>query len=169
MKKTIWLCCFILMNCMLHAQRNVEYDIINSGNKDEVIYKGSCSFVDLLNVKAFTLAEQAENYQPDEDKTDLLTAVINQYQLIIFLGTWCEDSHRMIPQLYRVLNATGYHEEQMEMYALDRDKKGKDGSEKKYNITNVPTVIVLKNGKEIGRITETVKESIEGDLLEIMK
>lgn len=56
----------------------------------------------------------------------------------------------------------------MQIFALDRDKKGRNGEEKQYKITNVPTVIVLQDGNERGRITETVKQNVESDLLEII-
>ena len=112
--------------------------------------------------------EQSENYKPDESKIESLSEELNKYQLIVFLGTWCEDSHRLIPQLYRVLTDTGYPLEQMEIFALDRDKKGKNGVEKQYNITNVPTIILLQDGREKGRITETVKQNVESDLWEII-
>jgi hypothetical protein len=59
--------------------------------------------------------------------------------------------------------------EQMQIFALDRDKKGRNEEEKQYKITNVPTVIVLQDGNEKGRITETVKQNVESDLLEIIK
>lgn len=154
---------------MLHAQYQSDFEEVKSTNDAEVIYKGSCTFDDIEKVPAFKLTEQSENYNPDESKIESLSEELNKYQIIVFLGTWCEDSHRLIPQLYRILTDTGYPLEQLQIFALDRDKKGRNGEEKQYNITNVPTVIVLQDGKEKGRITETVKKNVESDLLEITK
>jgi thiol-disulfide isomerase/thioredoxin len=169
MKKAILLIALIFGSNMLHAQYQSDFEEVQRTNNDEVIYKGSCTFDDVEKVPAFKLIEQSENYKPDENKIELLSEELNKYQLIVFLGTWCEDSHRLIPQLYRVLTDTGYPLEQLQIFALDRDKKGRNGEEKQYNITNVPTVIVLQDGSEKGRITETVKKNVESDLLEIMK
>lgn len=168
MKKAILLGALIFGSIMLHAQYQSDFEIVNSTNEAEVIYKGSCTFDDVEKVPAFKLMEQSENYKPDESKIESLSEELNKYQLIVFLGTWCEDSHRLIPQLYRVLTDTGYPLEQMEIFALDRDKKGKNGVEKQYNITNVPTIILLQDGREKGRITETVKQNVESDLWEII-
>ena len=54
------------------------------------------------------------------------------------------------------------------MYGVDRAKTTRNGDEKKYGITLVPTIILFKDGKEVGRITETVKKSIEEDLATII-
>lgn len=169
MKKAILLGALIFGSIMLHAQYQSDFEEVKSTNEAEVIYKGSCTFDDIEKVPAFKLTEQSENYNPDESKIESLSEELNKYRLIVFLGTWCEDSHRLIPQLYRVLTDIGYPLEQLQIFALDRDKKGRNGEEKQYNITNVPTVIILKDGNEKGRITETVKKNVESDLLEIMK
>jgi thiol-disulfide isomerase/thioredoxin len=169
MKKAILLGALIFGSIMLHAQYQSDFEEVKSTNDAEVIYKGSCTFDDIEKVPAFKLTEQSENYNPDESKIESLSEELNKYQIIVFLGTWCEDSHRLIPQLYRILTDTGYPLEQLQIFALDRDKKGRNGEEKQYNITNVPTVIVLQDGKEKGRITETVKKNVESDLLEITK
>lgn len=169
MKKAILLGALIFGSIMLHAQYQSDFEEVKSSNEAEVIYKGSCTFDDVEKVPAFKLTEQSESYKPDEEKIESLSEELNKYQLIVFLGTWCEDSHRLIPQLYRVLTDTGYPLDQMQIFALDRDKKGRNGEEKQYKITNVPTIIVLQDGNERGRITETVKQNVESDLLEIIK
>lgn len=51
---------------------------------------------------------------------------------------------------------------------VDRSKKSGKGIEAPYNIEYVPTFIVLRNQKEIGRIVESVSKSMEADLLEIL-
>jgi thiol-disulfide isomerase/thioredoxin len=168
MKKAILLGALIFGSIMLHAQYQSDFEEVKSTNEAEVIYKGSCTFEDIEKVSAFKLIEQSENYKPDESKIESLSEELSKYQLIVFLGTWCEDSHRLIPQLYRVLTDTGYPLEQMQIFALDRDKKGRNGEEKQYKITNVPTIIILQDGNEKGRITETVKQDIESDLLGII-
>lgn len=168
MKKAILLGALIFGSIMLHAQYQSDFEEVKSTHDDEVIYKGSCTFEDIEKVSVFKLIEQSENYNPDESKIESLSEELNKYQLIVFLGTWCEDSHRLIPQLYRVLTDTGYPVEQMQIFALDRDKKGRNGEEKQYKITNVPTIIILQDGNEKGRITEIVKQDIESDLLGII-
>lgn len=158
-------------NAPLQAQDKEKpgFEIVKGDNAEEVIYKGTCTFNDLTRVDAFHLRERSGEYRPDSRQAQALAANLKHYQLVVFLGTWCEDSHRMIPQLYRVLNDVSYPMDQLKIYALDRAKTGRNGEEKKYNITNVPTIIVLEHDKEKGRITETVQQSVEGDLVKIIE
>jgi hypothetical protein len=37
-----------------------------------------------------------------------------------------------------------------------------------YKLDKVPTIIVFKGNKEVGRIVETVEKSVENDLVEII-
>lgn len=165
----MFLAIMLAAGASLQAQVQSDYEIVKSDNKEEVIYKGACTFEDIAGVKAFDLVRKSEKYKPDAAATEALLGKLGDYQMVIFLGTWCEDSHKLIPELYRVLQNTNYQLDELQLYALDRDKKGKNSEELPYHITNVPTIILLKDNKEIGRITETVEKSIESDLLKIVE
>lgn len=152
----------------IYAQNHSDFDTVPSEDKTEVIYKGQCTFEDISKVTAFHLAEKAAAYKPVTEAMAVLKQELKNYQLTIFLGTWCEDSHYLIPQLYKVLEESGYPLDALTVYAVDRDKKAKNKEEVTFAITNVPTIIVMQQGKETGRITETVKKSIEQDLSDII-
>lgn len=95
---------------------------------------------------------------------------INSYNIIVFLGTWCGDSKRNFPRLMKILDETKFPESKLQIIGVNRQKQAPDGEEVKYNITHVPTIIVEKYGKEIGRITEEPETGfIEKDLLNIIK
>lgn len=95
---------------------------------------------------------------------------LNSYNLTVVLGTWCPDSHREVPRLFKILEALKYPENKMTIIAVNRKKEAPSGEEGPFNIQRVPTIIVQKYGKEIGRIIETPKTGyIERDLLEIIK
>ncbi len=115
--------------------------------------------------------QEYENYQVDEASIkELKKEKLNSYQITTFLGTWCEDSHREFPRLVKILKATGYPEAKMTIIAVNRKKESPNGEEGQFNIQKVPTIIVKKYGKEIGRIIEFPKSGfIEKDLLEIIK
>ena len=89
--------------------------------------------------------------------------------MVVFMGTWCDDSHELIPKLEQLLQMTGFPAASVTMYATDHAKKTKGGEDKQYNITLVPTVIIIANGKEVGRITESVEKSIDADLAAIIR
>lgn len=94
----------------------------------------------------------------------------NSYNLIVFLGTWCEDSHRDFPRLMKILDELKYPDTRLTIIAVNRKKESPTGDEVKYNVQKVPTIIVEKYGKEIGRIIEMPTTGyIERDLLQILE
>ncbi len=95
---------------------------------------------------------------------------LNSYNITVVLGTWCEDSHREVPRLMKILESLKYPEQKLTIIAVNRKKEAPNGEEGIYNIQRVPTIIVQKYGKEVGRIIETPKSGwLEKDLLEIIK
>lgn len=95
---------------------------------------------------------------------------INTYNISVFFGTWCKDTHRELPRLIKILDATRYPDKKLTLIGLNRKIESPDGEDVPHNIKKVPTIIVKKYGKEIGRIIETTKSgSIEQDLLDIIK
>lgn len=74
--------------------------------------------------------------------------------LLIFGGTWCEDTQFILPRFFRLADSCGISEKQLSVFAVNRDKQAAGGLSQAFNITNVPTIIVMHNGIEIGRVVE---------------
>lgn len=126
----------------------------------------------------FTKAPYADWYQKEFNEyaldqkavSELRKDKFNSYNLIVFMGTWCEDSHRDFPRLMKILDELKYPDSRLTIIAVNRKKESPTGDEVKYNIQKVPTIIVEKYGKEIGRIIEMPTTGyIERDLVEILK
>ena len=95
---------------------------------------------------------------------------LNSYNITVFLGTWCGDSKRNFPRLIKILDATNFSKKKLVIIGVNRKKQSPNGEEVKYNISRVPTIIIEKYGKEIGRITEEPETGfIEKDLVNILK
>lgn len=95
---------------------------------------------------------------------------INSYNMVVFMGTWCEDSHRDFPRLMKILEEVKYPESRLTIIAVNRKKESPTGDEVRYNVQRVPTIIVERYGKEIGRIIEMPTTGyVERDLVEILK
>ena len=95
---------------------------------------------------------------------------INSYEIIVFFGTWCTDTHRELPRLIKILEAAKYPENKIKLIAVNRKKETPDGEDVLYNIKRVPTIIVKKYGREVGRIIEMPETGfLEQDLLNIIK
>jgi thiol-disulfide isomerase/thioredoxin len=84
------------------------------------------------------------------------------------MGTWCEDSQREVPGMMKILNQAGFNTAEMEIIAIDEDKRTKEGLENAYNLAYVPVLIFFEGEKEINRIVEFPINSLEQDMLDIL-
>jgi len=66
------------------------------------------------------------------------------------------------------LDGIGFPSNEMDLITLDRDKKSGLGLEDGKNIHHVPTIIIYKRGKELGRIIESPIETLEEDIFNIL-
>jgi len=167
MKNTMLL--FTLFATFSAIAQTKTYSVSKDPGDGSVIFNGKITFTDLDNEPTFTwLKTGREEYKPNEEKLDYLRLHLKEYAMVVFLGTWCDDSHELIPKLEKLLQMTVYPTDRLTMYGTDRAKKTKNGEHKQYDVTLVPTIILISNGKEAGRITESVEKSIEADLAAII-
>jgi len=89
---------------------------------------------------------------------------LEDISVVIMFGTWCHDSKREVPRMLRILDSAGVRTEQISLIGVNTNKEEPKGREKTYNLRNTPTLILLKNGKEVGRIIERPNVSLEADL-----
>ncbi len=73
---------------------------------------------------------------------------------IVFGGTWCEDTQFILPKFFMLQEKSGIADNRITLFGVDRQKQTISNLTAAMNITNVPTIIVMKNGKEIGRVVE---------------
>lgn len=121
------------------------------------------------------------DYKPDEAILGELGGRLEGVSLVVVFGTWCSDSHREVPRLWKVLEAIGFPAESLKMIAVERATVTADAAlgqdlvdwsknvRDYYQIKAVESIIVYRGGAEIGRIVEAPSKSIEADLLDILK
>jgi thiol-disulfide isomerase/thioredoxin len=107
-------------------------------------------------------------YVPDAATVAALGANLGDAQILLFLGTWCGDSQREVPHFFQVLDAAGIDAAQVTIIGLDRTKKDAEGLAEQWQVEYVPTFIVARQGREIGRIVERPTATLEGDLAAIL-
>lgn len=111
-------------------------------------------------------------YSPDPETIKAIKENLEDYEITLFMGTWCGDSKREVPKFYKILEAADYPMKQLTSVALSREKETYKESpqheEAGLNIVRVPTFIFFKNGKEVNRIIERPIENLEKDILKIM-
>ena len=136
------------------AFSQTQFEVIR-GKNGEKIMKGIISRELLETDTAFGwYAENQKGYAPDKAALEALQKNADSLQLLVFMGTWCEDSHFIIPRFFSLLSQAGFPGNHVTLVGVDRDKKTGGHLAEALNVTNVPTIIVLKKGKEIGRVVE---------------
>jgi len=106
---------------------------------------------------------------PDPEAVRGLAAIEPGAEVTVFLGTWCGDSARELPRLWRALDeAGGAVPFQIHYVGVDRQKKEPAAPIANYEIRFVPTFIVSREGREVGRIVETSPHGVERDLLALL-
>jgi hypothetical protein len=81
----------------------------------------------------------------------------------VYFGTWCGDSRREVPRLWKALEGG------TPPFAVHYIAEPRDKARRKYpagvKVAQLPTFIVTRAGKEVGRVVETAPDGIETDLL----
>ena len=109
-----------------------------------------------------------DQYQVDSSEVIELKKEINNYDITIVMGTWCSDSRREVPRFYKILDAIDYPSYKLTLINVDRKMKSIATEVDEMNIEYIPTIIIYRNEKEIGRIIETPEDILEKDLLLII-
>jgi len=107
-------------------------------------------------------------YEVDPETIENIKPLLKEITIKVFMGTWCSDSQDQTPSLYKILDTADFNYDNLELVAVNEDKKTPDNLEKGLNIERVPTFIFYKKGKEIGRFVEYPRESVEADILKIV-
>ena len=69
----------------------------------------------------------------------------------------------------KILEGAGYPVDQVRLITMTREKSTPQKYEEGLHVTNVPTFIFYKDGKELNRIVEFPIESLESDMLKILR
>ncbi len=70
---------------------------------------------------------------------------------------------------FKILDEVHYPKDSVKIYTVDRGLHGYKGDVKPFDVERVPEFIFYRDGKEIGRIVESPKETLEKDMLKILK
>ena len=112
--------------------------------------------------------ESFKEHVLDSTTIEELAPKLKDVTIKVFMGTWCSDSQREVPALYKILEAANFDYSKISMVAVSHDKDTPSHLEKGLDIAYVPTIIIYKEGKEIGRFVEFAQENLEKDMLAII-
>ena len=165
MKQFLLIAVVIFSAQIVFAQTEISRDA--NGNK---ILKGFITKQELATDSSFTwFAQNQQGYTPDQNALQLLKANRDSVNILAFGGTWCGDTKYILPKFFVLADAAGLSQEHITLLGVDHDKKTIQHLSEAFGITNVPTIIVMKNGKEVGRVVEYGHTGLfDKDLAEIL-
>jgi thiol-disulfide isomerase/thioredoxin len=178
MKSLIWVVAAICMTTTFspaHAQAPTVFanTEIKNANGDAMLL-GHCN-ISMLRQGAFQqwFIPGFNTYQPDTSVAHSLVPLLKNKFIEIFLGTWCGDSRKEVPRMLKLLEIAGFDIQKVKLIFVNNTaeayKQSPQHEEAGKNIKRVPTMIVYENQLEIGRIIEYPVETLEKDLLRILK
>ncbi len=108
-------------------------------------------------------------YNPEKNVIDSIRANLEDLEIKVFYGEWCSDCRLELPRFVSVIKALDTEDIEIEFIELNRNMDDGLGRAYEMNVLAVPTFIFFRNGKEIGRIIERPRVSMEWDFTEIVK
>ena len=158
----------LLLTISLASCGSVHQEITAAKNK-------SGDLVGFANKESFNQApyntwfqQKYDAYKTDEATISSLKEELKGIKIKGFMGTWCGDSKRETPRFYKILEQANFDFKNLDLVTVNRSKKTPDNLQEGLDIKKVPTFIFYKDGKEIGRFVERVRESLEKDMLKIV-
>lgn len=108
------------------------------------------------------------DYKVDATVIEKLKPALEDFTIKGFMGTWCGDSKRETPRMYKILEQTEFDLDDFQLITVDRSKKTPNNLQEGLDILRVPTFIFYKDGAEVGRFVEYPRETLEKDILKIV-
>ncbi|HEU4405639.1 MAG TPA: hypothetical protein VFS43_10145 [Polyangiaceae bacterium] len=110
-----------------------------------------------------------EEAAPDAEAARALRSVPPGAEVVVFLGVWCPDSRHDVPRLWKAFDQAGGPLPFSVTYVgVGRDKREPGGTAEAAGLRYVPTVVVRRGGREVGRIVESAPGGIERALADLL-
>src|SRR5215218_526283 len=150
--KRILFCAIVLSSSAIVCAQSAETYVDNRGTK---IIKGFMTKQELTTDTAFAwFAQNQQGYTPEQNALQAFKANKDSINIVAFAGTWCGDTKSLLPKFFALADAAGFSQDRIILLGVDRSKKTIQHLAEAFGIINVPTFIVMKNGKELGRVVE---------------
>lgn len=149
-----------------------EPELLESHFFGDPMWVGAVQPDDLMQAPFDEWYESGYNdYAANADTVATLSTALDAVEVEVYFGTWCDDSKQDVPRVIRVLDDAGFSPDRLTMIALS-DHPGEfkfspGGEGRARLIHRTPTIVVTRDGREIGRIVQYALDSIEEDLLVI--
>lgn len=111
-------------------------------------------------------------YTVDSNTANQVKSFLKNKRFLLFMGTWCGDSRREVPRMYKILDYCQVRSSKIQLINLNNSdtayKQSPGHEEQGLNIRRVPTLLIYEGQREVGRIVESPVTSLEKDILAIV-
>ncbi|MFZ4796343.1 MAG: thioredoxin family protein [Bacteroidia bacterium] len=144
--------------------------IFNKNKTSKMELNGITKQADLTGNKIITwFDDEYKNYVPNQLVINSIKPLKNEIKVLVVAGSWCGDTQRELPRFFKIINSIGVPNNQIEMIMVDENKKTAAFNISVIQVTNIPTFIFFKDGKELGRIIEKPQTTLEDDLAKMLQ
>jgi transcriptional regulator with XRE-family HTH domain len=105
-------------------------------------------------------------YHPDPQMIEEIRELNPGLRLICFFGIWDSLSIEVVPPFLKVLEVSGIKETSMDLIGIDRDLRDPAGLAGRYRVQGSPTIILLHDNQELGRLAGRPAERVEEAFLQ---
>src|SRR5689334_9902602 len=117
MKKILSLSIALLIGSFLFAQSAVEISRDDNGSK---VLKGFIEKKALVTDTAFSWFVQGQkSFTPNADVVKQYTAVKDSVTILVFGGTWCDDTKHLLPNFIATTDAAGLPVNHLTLIGVD--------------------------------------------------
>lgn len=171
MMKKIILPVLFLAICRMAVAQSPYISAPDPQHPDQHILNGIITKYALENDTAYTWYNSSRQiYKPSDAVLNTMKDAGGKVKFVVFGGTWCEDTQFVLPKFFKLQELSGYPDAGISFFAVDRSKKTVGGIADAFKIINVPTIIVMKDGVEVGRVVEYGKTGQwDKELTELIK
>ena len=158
----------VIIGLAILTRAQSECEILGEGNGK--ILKGLISRDMLEKDTAFRwFSSGTDIYTPSAEQVEAFKAKKEDLQFVVFAGTWNEDTRHLLPRFYSLTDAAGLSRDQVTLVGVDRNKRTVNDLTEKMHISQIPTIIVLQNDRELGRITGSASQQWEKKLTDLLE
>lgn len=153
---SVLLGCGLLLSSVTMAQSNTQL-------------KGKIQMKQLTSDSAFAWFYTGVNrYDANANMVNYIKTNKDKIQLVALVNTTDDASKKLLPAFYKVMILASVPEESIHLYGADNSGTTGDTVADGYKVKKLPVILVMRDGKEEGRISGTPKQTVEDDLAQII-
>lgn len=130
----------------------------------QVLVLGNATKDEVLILKEWR--QNYDAYRVDATALSTLKSLPAGVEAEVYFGSWCGDSKLNVPKLVKIFETVD--KVAVKYIGVNRRNDEKSSLFKTKQLERIPTVVLLYQGKEVGRIVENPKETLEKDLVSIL-